>query len=363
MAYLVIAIGALMSLIGVSAIVSGFPIIEVERGWAEVISGSTLLAGGLVTGALGVVLQTLLAIRRSLSTREASVLAGRASEALRPAAPVPVSSGADPSLADPPTNFAGTSSVGVPSLPLDALTAERADHFHDVASAPLAADEARPVAAEHAEAQHDQVAFERLAPEHAPQDFGVQAQGSHEPALPETVFVEPAPHDAEFVAPVSHAAALSPVDGYELQTPSTPDHDLAPIPAAPGDWLDRAFSDLDEELSAGAQGVDRVPQASTLAKVHAEPRPAAPNARVAYLEPSGETIEAEAPAAAVAPGAPAAHPAMEADAAAVESPVIGRYESEGTSYVMYADGSIEAQSDAGIYRFQSMAELKAFIEG
>ena len=44
------------------------------------------------------------------------------------------------------------------------------------------------------------------------------------------------------------------------------------------------------------------------------------------------------------------------------SAVIGRYESEGTSYVMYADGSIDAQSEAGVYRFASMAELKTFIE-
>jgi hypothetical protein len=44
------------------------------------------------------------------------------------------------------------------------------------------------------------------------------------------------------------------------------------------------------------------------------------------------------------------------------SAVIGRYEADGTSYVMYADGSIEAQSEAGIYRFNSMSELKEFIE-
>ena len=60
--------------------------------------------------------------------------------------------------------------------------------------------------------------------------------------------------------------------------------------------------------------------------------------------------------------------AAEAPATAPETPpanlaVIGRYDSEGTSYVMYSDGSIEAQSEAGIYRFNSMAELKAFIEG
>ena len=45
------------------------------------------------------------------------------------------------------------------------------------------------------------------------------------------------------------------------------------------------------------------------------------------------------------------------------SAVIGHYEADGTSYTMYADGSIDAQSDAGLYRFASMAELKAFIEG
>ncbi len=42
--------------------------------------------------------------------------------------------------------------------------------------------------------------------------------------------------------------------------------------------------------------------------------------------------------------------------------VIGRYESEGTSYVMFADGSIDARSTLGAFHFSSMAELKAFME-
>jgi hypothetical protein len=29
---------------------------------------------------------------------------------------------------------------------------------------------------------------------------------------------------------------------------------------------------------------------------------------------------------------------------------------------MYADGSIEARSERGVFHFQSMAELKAFME-
>ncbi len=62
-------------------------------------------------------------------------------------------------------------------------------------------------------------------------------------------------------------------------------------------------------------------------------------------------------------------PPMAADATVaenegeVEEPaVIGHYEAEGTSYTMFSDGSIEAQSERGVARFNSMAELKAFFE-
>jgi hypothetical protein len=43
--------------------------------------------------------------------------------------------------------------------------------------------------------------------------------------------------------------------------------------------------------------------------------------------------------------------------------VIGRYEVEGTEYVMYVDGSIDALTQDGILRFKSMADLKAFFQG
>lgn len=52
-----------------------------------------------------------------------------------------------------------------------------------------------------------------------------------------------------------------------------------------------------------------------------------------------------------------------ADLAPAQEPaVIGRYEAEGTTYIMFADGSIEAQSERGVARFKSMAELKAYFE-
>jgi len=51
---------------------------------------------------------------------------------------------------------------------------------------------------------------------------------------------------------------------------------------------------------------------------------------------------------------------------AVETPrsdatVVGTYNSGDNTYVMFSDGSIEAQTPAGVFRFQSLDELKAFI--
>ena len=67
-------------------------------------------------------------------------------------------------------------------------------------------------------------------------------------------------------------------------------------------------------------------------------------------------------AADVAPPLAAEPEAAERPAAAEEPAIIGRYDAEGTSYIMFADGSIEAQSERGVARFKSMADLKAYFE-
>ena len=45
-----------------------------------------------------------------------------------------------------------------------------------------------------------------------------------------------------------------------------------------------------------------------------------------------------------------------------ELAVVGQYETQGTSYVMYSDGSVEARTQHAVFHFRSMAELKAFLE-
>ena len=41
--------------------------------------------------------------------------------------------------------------------------------------------------------------------------------------------------------------------------------------------------------------------------------------------------------------------------------IIGTYNSGDNKYVMFSDGSIEAQTPSGTFRFQSLDELKEFI--
>jgi hypothetical protein len=74
----------------------------------------------------------------------------------------------------------------------------------------------------------------------------------------------------------------------------------------------------------------------------------------AAIGPESPETSEEAPP--LAPNSSAEQPA------GPQPEVIGRYEAEGTAYVMYADGSIDAQSEQGILRFKSLAELKAFFQ-
>jgi len=111
---------------------------------------------------------------------------------------------------------------------------------------------------------------------------------------------------------------------------------------------------------------------------------AAPGEAIAYTSPLGEAVTlgqarrapdsddatskfaptqgAEAPAA-EPPGAPIeASAATEAAATpAGPSTLVGRYSAGGASYKIFSDGSIEADTDQGAFRFASMTDFKAFI--
>ena len=56
-------------------------------------------------------------------------------------------------------------------------------------------------------------------------------------------------------------------------------------------------------------------------------------------------------------------PASEPAAKPVARTVVGRYASGGNTYVMFEDGSIEAETPQGRFTFASLDELKAFVDG
>ena len=117
-------------------------------------------------------------------------------------------------------------------------------------------------------------------------------------------------------------------DAAPPRNPSVP----ARAPVQDTDWLERALSGVDEAPPSRGFAPKSLPRATFPLPVPAETR--APPARIVEPEP-----------------APTPGP-----------DILGRYEAQGTSYVMYSDGSIEAETSTGTFRFNSLTELKRFIE-
>ncbi len=330
MAYLVIAIGALMALVGGYLVNYGYAIVQVERGWSSVIAGAVFLTGGLLVIGLGLLLRAIVDVRHSLLAGLAPV--GPVAAGLTPAGrPATVPFGSDlpigPSFGEPSAQPPVDMGPSLAPLAFEAHASEPAPF------PPHGADNDIPLASTHDDGA---IHFEEAV-----------VAGASSGLPPE--------HDAE----PTHPAAAATVTGASAPVPVE-----ASAPAM-DDWLDRAFSDLDgnsryvDEPRRDVSGVEVVePLTVERASSFNEPVPTHPHGAIG----TDDLMQVE-PEAAVAPPRPDLAAVQPPPTEPYDSAVIGRYESDDTSYVMYADGSIEAHSQAGVYRFASMAELKAFIEG
>jgi hypothetical protein len=74
--------------------------------------------------------------------------------------------------------------------------------------------------------------------------------------------------------------------------------------------------------------------------------------------PAPEVVLEPAP-----PIAPEAAPIDEPEAAGPPPTIVGRYSAGGANYSIFSDGSIEAETEDGAFRFASMSEFKAFVAG
>jgi hypothetical protein len=84
-----------------------------------------------------------------------------------------------------------------------------------------------------------------------------------------------------------------------------------------------------------------------------------PAARFGATEKPGEPPREAAPITSIEERR--SQDAKRAGISAGEASVIGTYSSGGNSYIMYSDGSIQADTPNGMFRFKSLDELKDFI--
>lgn len=347
MGWLVIALGSALSAIGAMAMWFGWDIVLNERGWTQVISGSVGLAGGIVTIALGLILNRLGGVRRDLMR----VLRERPTAVAVNEKPAELLSAPE----RPPT----PDGAGVPGR----------KRRKDIASgprAPLPPDlesEAVPVTAAFAPTLGSSGAL-----------AGVAAIGSasSEDLTPAGL--------AASIHPEEHAPTVAPDEQRTLQDEPRQDEPHPPAGEAsglrtPDDTLTKAFGTpaLDKKLEnkperesrswapverSGSFSYDRfeeelarLDQVESAVTHTPEPEPA--------LAPATPPLAEHAEKAAKFEPAPPAQPAPDA---VPTSPIVGQYEAGGVSYIMYADGSIEADTASGVYRFVDINELKAFIQ-
>jgi len=270
---------------GLFAVVLGWDIVLVERGWAMVIAGSVCAGSGAVLLGLAAAVGRLGRIRAELASFQEDLS--------RLAAPVPPAPVIDPLAA-------------VSSGPLGGGAAG--------ASSVASSEEAVP----------DLPAFLRpgnTLEESASDDEERRREKSSGPYEPEGL------RENEDQGPAGRAAERSEARGEDKagleigssDRPSRGDDALPPF--QPEDQADRvASSTAEAEPSVGGEPLR-------------SPEPA--------KEPQSE---------------PETEPGPERS-----STVIGTYNSGDNRYVMFSDGSIEAETPDGVFRFNSLDELKEFI--
>ena len=139
------------------------------------------------------------------------------------------------------------------------------------------------------------------------------------------------------------AASSSPEHDHVVENETQPEithvtPDAEPTVSAPptDDWLERALSGVEEPAEPALDWL----------RPHAHPteEPAPPeqlHEEIPEHEPEHEPREPEPRS---------------------ETNVVGRYSTDGANYILYADGSIDAETEQGTFRFASMSDLRAHIE-
>jgi hypothetical protein len=342
MSYFVLALGGLLALGGAVALATSYGIIMVERGWAGVIAGTTALASGIVTIALGLVLHRLADFYALLARRAPRYLP-------KATAPEP---GADSAGLQPASGLRG--------WPQRAARPGRNIHQSRaaLAPAPTRLRESQP------SLSHPN---ESMAEIRSEANAGSAAAAMAEGATGQDMPASAAPIEQTFAETGENEASSE----LELHQDNAGDE---AVPAGASAKVRVAAADGDEQAWPEGSEPDApaiteaiVPKAEHLARltIPDSPKQTAESLlelrETANLEPPAAIFETGAEDHLMGPGSGLGPPAGEA-AGGETLAIVGRYESEGASFVRYADGSIEARTDRAVFHFKSMAELKSFME-
>eukprot|EP01037_Dinobryon_pediforme_P009658 gene9658-9722_t len=326
MGWIIIAIGSIVSALGALIAYSGLDYVQLERGWTAIIAGTTLLSGGMVVVAIGFMTLQIGKLTRLLPSAAATV--HPKPEKFAPELPLTASLPPDVPMTDSDIDLLG-------AKPAEAKAAE----------APVMT------------ATDPKASFESFIKASAhPQAI---VQDLPEAKIPVEPKVTPVTAVTQVSAPVTKIPVIEPAPMATLTK-----EDLNSL-----DWLEEAISGIHEPQEPSI--LLRHPALTSFSSIliDEEIKAVIPEQAVAKPEmPKPEAVSTEAlkpqlfekPASEKpAPEKPAS---VKAEPQHFEPSVVGRYEAAGTSYAMYSDGSVEAENEHGIFRFASMAELRAFIE-
>ncbi|MCJ2082729.1 hypothetical protein [Methylobacterium sp. J-090] len=324
------ALAVLMIVGGVASVVQGFPFVRLESGMAMTVAGATTASAGAVVLGLAAVASHLRGLGRRLG-------------ALRLEAPSaePRTAAALPSRDPEPDLFEPASTIAPSTMPaLDGRPVRQRPSFGGPDPRDFGLD-AMGAAAGLGAAGLGATGLGATGLGTTGLEPGISSGALHADPRgrgPEPTFVHPPEPD--------------------LPAPPTPEEIEPPLPdLLPPEDETRTVPDAHREGSLAAP-----PPAEP--ELVAEASPAPENQRTLALFDAGPDTTGEPvrlyptldTMADITPEPPPP-PAVE------EKPeIVGTYASGGNTYVMYANGSIEAETPRGRFSFESLDELKAFVE-
>ncbi|GAA0265589.1 hypothetical protein LNAOJCKE_2506 [Methylorubrum aminovorans] len=317
-----LALSSVMILGGIAAVVQGFPYVRLESGLAMVIGGSTAASAGVVLLGLTVIVHRLLKLQDVMSD-------------LRAASPQPSVQAALP-VGTAPWE---ASTPEAPAFAAPEITPPERPSFGGLAAAGAGAAglAGLSIGALRPGGRGSEPVFEDPAPSAAPQPSAA------EPLLPDLL-------------PEAAPARASDDELFRAPEPAQ-DGTPAPVPVA---FEPEPVKVADPVVEPHVE-VQPAAEPIGLRSFLDEPAPApVPDAPAAQFEPSPEpSQEPGAPAPVVQE--PASQEPEPKEAITEERHAVGSYASGANTYVMFSDGSIEADTPRGRFTFGSLDELKSFV--